>query len=69
MFQDLHLRFVLVKYGKAADTKTTIFERRVDYLQFPRTGGLPHHAGPHGPLGGMREAWAKAIMTTVVASC
>lgn len=29
-------------------TETTVFERRVYYLQFPRGGGMPHHSEPHG---------------------
>lgn len=28
--------------------ETTVFERRVYYLQFARGGGMPHHSEPHG---------------------
>lgn len=55
MFQDLHLKFILVRYGKVTDTKTMIFERRVDYLQFPRTGAC--HTMPGHMV--IREEWGK----------
>lgn len=43
MFQDLYLNFVLIRHGKVTDMKTTAFERRVYYSQFPRKGDMPHH--------------------------
>lgn len=33
------------------DTETTAFERRVDYLQFPRKWGMTQYAGLHGQSG------------------
>lgn len=47
MFQDLYLGFVSIRYGKVTDTKTAAFERRVNYLQFPRKWDLPHPAESH----------------------
>lgn len=37
------------------DTKTAAFERRVDYLQFPRKWGMTQYAGLHGQSGGRKS--------------
>lgn len=46
------LDFVLIRFGKVTDVKTTAFERRNYYLYFLRERSMTFHAGPHGEAPG-----------------